>query len=114
MTLSRLLQIGAWILLIGLVVVTIEPIQFRPISALPVQLERSLAVGLIGFVFALAYPRHIVAVAFVVLGATVLLELLQVVTPTRHGRFADAVAKLIGGVGGLALGYVVNRVRHRS
>lgn len=114
MTLSRLLQISAWILLLGLVVVTIEPLQFRPISALPVQLERSLAVGIIGFVFALAYPRHLIAVALVVLGATVLLELLQLVTPTRHGRFPDAVAKLIGGVAGLAVGYVVNRIRHRS
>jgi VanZ family protein len=114
MTLQRLLQIAAWALLLGLIIVTIEPNQFRPTSTLPVPLERSLAVGLIGFVFALAYPRHLVAVGLVVLGATVLLELLQLVTPTRHGRLVDVSVKLVGGVAGLALGYLVNRVRHRN
>jgi VanZ family protein len=113
-TLKLVLRIAAWALLAGLLVVTLEPNQFRPISILPVQLERGLAVGLIGFVFALAYPRHIIAVSLIVLGATVLLEALQLVTPTRHGRLADVAVKLAGGGAGLALGYIVNRLRHRG
>lgn len=111
MTLQRFLRIAAWVLLLGLLVVTLGPDELRPVSTLPVQLERGLAVGLIGFVFALAYPRHIIAVSLVVLGATVLLELLQLGTPTRHGRLVDVAVKLAGGGAGLALGYIVNRLR---
>lgn len=114
MTLQRLLRVVAWALLIGLLVVTLEPDQFRPVSTLPLQWEHALAVALIGFVFALAYPRHIIAVSLVVLGATVLLELLQLVTPTRHGRLVDVAFKLAGGGAGLFLGYIVNRLRRRD
>ena len=57
MSLSLLLRIVAWLLLVGLVVVTVGPIAWRPISPLPVQLERATALMVIGFVFALANPR---------------------------------------------------------
>jgi len=62
-TLPLALRILAWLLLAGLVIVTIGPIQWRPISPLPTQLERAVALMLVGFVFALAYPRRIVLVA---------------------------------------------------
>jgi hypothetical protein len=75
------LRIVAWLLLAGLVVVTLSPISLRPISPLPTQVERAIALLIVGFVFALAYPRHLALVASLVLGATVVLELLQLVAP---------------------------------
>jgi VanZ family protein len=94
----------AWLLLAGLIFVTLSPINLRPISPLPTQLERAIALAIVGFVFAIAYPRHLWAVALVVLGSTVLLEILQLVQPSRHGRIIDVAVKLIGGGFGLVTG----------
>jgi apolipoprotein N-acyltransferase len=76
---------------------------------LPVQTERAVAVALVGFAFALAYPRRLWMVGLLVLGSTVLLELLQLVVATRHGRLDDALAKALGGIVGIGLGRLVNR-----
>ncbi len=111
MTLTTAWRVLAWLLLAGLIFVTLSPINLRPISPLPTQVERAIAVMLVGFVFALAYPRRFVLVAVIVLGATALLELLQLVTPSRHGGWPDVAVKLLGGSIGLVGGWLINRVR---
>jgi len=113
LSLSLLLKIAAWLLLLGLVVVTVGPIEWRPISPLPVQLERATALMVIGFVFALAYPRHWLLVAVLLVGATALLEVAQVLEPSRHGRWLDFAVKAFGGLVGLTIGYGVERLRRR-
>lgn len=114
MTTTIALRILAWLLLGALVVVTIGPIQWRPISPLPTQVERALALMIIGFVFALAYPRRILLIAILVLGTTAILEPLQVFEPSRHGRLIDALVKLAGACLGLLTGYVANRLWRRD
>jgi hypothetical protein len=112
--LTLVLRIFAWALFVGLVVVTLGPIDMRPVSPLPVQVERASAVAFIGLVFALAYPRHIVLVTILVLGSACLLEALQLIDPGRHGRLSDMLAKVAGGTVGLLCGHLVNLLRHRS
>jgi VanZ family protein len=107
-TITTLLRVIAWLLLAGLIFATLSPIDLRPVTPLPVQLERSLAVAVIGFVFAIAYPRHIWLAAALVLGAIVLLEMLQLVTPTRHGRITDAAVKVAGACVGLLAGWLIS------
>jgi len=109
-SLSFLLKCVAWLLLLGLVLVTIGPIGWRPISPLPTQLERALALMVVGIAFALAYPRHVVLVGLLLIGATALLELTQVFEPSRHGRWLDLGVKVIGGVVGLAIGRALTRL----
>ena len=104
MTRSTGLRVLAWLLLAGLIFVTLSPINLRPISPLPTQLERAIALAVVGFAFALAYPRHLWVVALLVLGSTVLLEFLQLVQPSRHGRVIDVMVKLVGGGFGRAAG----------
>ena len=113
MTSTILLRVMAWLLLAGLVFVTLSPINLRPISPLPTQLERAIALAVVGFVFALAYPRHLWVVVLLVVGSTVLLELLQLVQPSRHGRVVDVAVKLVGAGFGLAAGAVVRRLTHK-
>jgi VanZ family protein len=108
------LRLLAWLLLAGLIFVTLSPINLRPISPLPTQLERAIALAVVGAVFALAYPRHMMLVAILVLGATVLLELMQLLQPSRHGRIVDVAVKLTGALTGLAAGWLLNRFRLRN
>jgi VanZ family protein len=108
-TLKLALRVLAWLLLAGLVFVTLSPINLRPISPLPTQLERAIALAAVGFVFVLAYPRRILLVALLVLGSTVLLEVLQLASPSRHGRLIDVAVKLTGGGFGLLCGWWIDR-----
>ncbi len=113
MTLQNGLRVLAWLLLVGLVFVTLAPINLRPTTPAPTQVERIVALAVLGLVFALAYPRHIFLVALIVLGSTILLELLQLVSPSRHGRVIDVIAKLIGGGLGIGAGWLVTWLRRR-
>ena len=113
MTLNTALRVLAWLLLAGLIFVTLSPINLRPISPLPTQVERAAALMVVGFVFALAYPRRLWLVAFIVLGSTVLLEVLQLASPSRHGRLIDVAVKLVGGAAGLAAGALAARWSRR-
>lgn len=109
MSLKTFLRFLAWAALLLIVFFTLAPIQFRPESGLPVQWERLLAFVVLGFLLTVAYPRHVVLVAVVVLGAALLLELLQLVTPSRHGRVFDLAVKLAGGSAGIVAAWVIER-----
>ena len=104
---QRGLRIVAWLLLAGLIFATLSPINLRPVSPLPTQLERALALAVVGFAFVLAYPRRLWVVVLLVLGSTLLLELLQVLSPSRHGRVIDVLVKLAGGGFGIVIGTLV-------
>lgn len=114
MNLTTALRVLAWLLLAGLIFVTLSPIDLRPVSPLPTQVERAAALMVVGFAFAVAYPRHILLVAALVLCSTALLELLQLLTPSRHGRLADFAIKLAGAAVGVGVGVFASRVRPRG
>lgn len=103
---NRTVIILAWLALIVIAVVTIGPIDLRPNSGAPPQVERAVAFLIVGFLFALAYPRHIWWAVALVVCATFGLELLQNIRPDRHGREADALAKFAGAALGLGLGWL--------
>jgi VanZ family protein len=103
------LRVLAWLLLAGLIFVTLSPINLRPISLLPTQLERAMALAIVGCAFALAYPRRLPVVIVLVLGSTLLLELFQLLAPSRHGRVIDVAVKLVGGGFGIVVGTLLKR-----
>jgi hypothetical protein len=113
-TANRLLQILAWLLLVALAIVTIGPIGWRPETGLSPQIERAAALFVIGLVFGLAYPRHVVLVALLLITSTALFEVLQVLEPSRHGRVVDLAVKLVGAGIGLAVGTGLDRLRIRT
>jgi VanZ family protein len=106
---QRWLRLLAWLLLAGLIFATLSPINLRPISPLPTQLERAIALAIVGFAFAVAYPRRLPLVVALVLGSTLLLELLQLLAPSRHGRVIDVAVKLLGAGAGITLGSLLQR-----
>lgn len=109
----RLLPVLAWLLLAAVAFVTLAPIGFRPNSGFSPNVERFVTFGAVGFVFALAYPRHVWLIFAVVLGAAIAFEALQLAVQSRHGRFIDLVFKLAGGSLGIAAGVVLRRAWKR-
>ncbi len=109
MTRSNLIRLMAWGSLAAIVFVTVAPIEFRPPDPLPVELDRALAFSLVTFLFALAYPRHLVLVAALLVASAGAIELLQELSPTRHAHVSDATVKALGAAFGAALGWIVTR-----
>lgn len=94
------LRAFAWLLVAGLVVVTVVPAAERPITGLEHNYEHALAFGSVGFIFALAYWRRPVVLMLSAIAFTLALELTQIPLPTRHARledfFTDALASCVG------------------
>lgn len=100
-------RILAWIILAATIFATAASVHWRPYTVISVEIERSVAFGLMAMVFVFAYPndRRVVAIFFI-LGA-VATELLQAISPTRHPRITDALLKAMGATVGLIVGAVI-------
>jgi VanZ family protein len=59
--------------------------------------EHVIVFAFFGAIFCAAYPRRIYLVCCIVFGSAVALELLQTMTPDRHGTLVDALEKMAGG-----------------
>jgi hypothetical protein len=97
--LRKLFILAAWCALGVIVFVTLSPIGLRPQTG-SVGVERFLAYCLLGALFVMAYPQHFVRVMTFVVVVAGSLELLQHLTPDRHGHVADAAQKIAGGIAG--------------
>ncbi len=102
-----LITAAAWAFLAFIIYATISPIQDRPTLPASTGLEHTAAFAVLGLLFCLAYPRHIVLVCLIVLGGAVLLEFAQLLTPDRHGRIQDAIEKTAGGAAGIVAGRTI-------
>jgi VanZ family protein len=100
---QRVSTIAGWLALAFVVYATLSPINDRPVVA-PQHFEHFAAFALVGFAFALAYPKRLVLIAALVLISAFGLEALQLLTPDRHGRLVDAVVKAVGGLCGIGIG----------
>ncbi|GGF14565.1 hypothetical protein GCM10011321_03050 [Youhaiella tibetensis] len=98
----------AWLLLLALLYVTVSPIEWRPMTGEPANIERFAAFALVGFVFVLGYPRHWWLVLAIMVGSAFLFELAQLIAPGRHAHLKDALIKAGGGSVGIAAGVVAN------
>ncbi len=80
----------------------IRPFLFGVNMATWAHLEHAIAFLTLGSLFALAYPRRTRMVCLIVLGSAITFELLQTLTPDRHGTFFDASEKIVAGCAGIA------------
>ena len=103
----RLSAVVAWLALGFIVFATLSPLDARPSLTAP-HLEHFVAFALIGVAFAMAYPNRVLLVFVIVVGAALGLEALQLMTPDRHGRAADALMKALGGISGICIGQMAS------
>jgi VanZ family protein len=111
MTADRFSKPLAWLLLAAIIFVTVSPIGLRPHTVTSVNIDRALAYMVVGLAFAVAYPKHWMTVALLLIAGAVFIEYLQYLSPTRHARFHDAAVKAVGATVGVAIGSLFNRVR---
>ncbi len=107
--LSRLASI---FLLALIVFATLSPIGLRPHLG-DANLERALAYLLLGMALALSFPRHAIRTAFFLVGIAIVLEMLQLIDPGRHGRIEDMIVKAAAGVVGIAVIALAGRLLDR-
>jgi len=89
----------------------VKPFLFGVDMATWAHMEHAIAFLTLGGLFALAYPRRTVLVCMIVIGSAIAFELLQTVTPDRHGTLFDASEKIIAGCVGIAAVRLVQLVR---
>jgi hypothetical protein len=108
---QRSLAALGWVGLALIVYVTLCPIGSRPEVA-GVHWDHFGAFALLGFAFAVAYPRRLGFVVLIVIGSAAILELMQLITVDRHARLIDALVKEGGGICGIIVGrllYAIGR-----
>ncbi len=105
------LRAAAWLIMLFILIVTVGPIDWRPVTEEPANLERFEAYFLVGALFALAYPRHWLRVIFFTVGCAAAFELAQRIAPGRHGEVSDFLFKAAGAVVGVAAGWLLSLIR---
>ena len=92
--------------------VTLSPIGLRPVVT-GIHTEHLFAFAIVGALFGVGYPRHLLIAATLVIALAAGLEALQNLAPGRHGRLIDMDMKIAGTVIGFALAAIWNAVQKR-
>ncbi|WP_378944370.1 VanZ family protein [Mesorhizobium sp. ANAO-SY3R2] len=98
----------AWLLLAAILFVTVSPIQWRPHTHEPADVERFAAFAVVGLAFVLGYPRHWLLVTCLVVGSAFAFEVAQLLSPSRHAHIEDAIIKAAGGLAGIVAGAAIS------
>ena len=93
---------------------TIKPFLFGVDMATWAHLEHAIAFLTLGCLFAATYPRRTALVCLIVVGSALTFELLQTLTPDRHGTLFDAFEKVVAGCAGIAAVKVLQLVLARK
>lgn len=99
---TKLSRIAALVLLAIIVFVTLSPIQMRPHIA-NANVERGMAYVLLGFAVALGFPKRLYQTVIFVVCTAGVLEMIQIIDPSRHARFLDASVKAAAGIVGIVI-----------
>ncbi|WFU79112.1 VanZ family protein [Bradyrhizobium sp. CIAT3101] len=96
---QKLFPVAAWTVFGLIVLATLSPIGLRPQTG-HVGIERFAAFCALGTLYVAAYPHRFVQIIALVPAAAFTLELLQHLTPDRHGHLIDAIEKIVGALVG--------------
>jgi uncharacterized protein YqgC (DUF456 family) len=109
MTIKLFFRWAAWLLVLAIAVSTLSPIELRPTTDTPANLERFVAFAVIGVCFGLGYPRHQITILLVVIGLIGVLEVAQDLVPSRHGRLHHGFVKAAGALLGLGAAILIKK-----
>ena len=104
----------AWLVLAGIIFVTISPIGLRPHTVTTVDFDRALAYAVTGFIFVLGYPKQWKLIVLLLAFGAIAIEALQYFSPTRHARLHDGIIKGIGAAIGAMAAHALLKIRARK
>jgi hypothetical protein len=88
----------------------LAPYLMRPAMQGYAHFEHVIAFASVGALFGLAYPKRPLLAFGIVIGAAAVLEILQTMTPDRHGTLIDALEKMAGGTAGIVIARAARRL----
>src|SRR5690242_11406269 len=94
----------AWFLAATIVILTVVPPSFRPVTGLPHALEHFAMFALCGGAFGVAYRLGGVLEGAVLVAFAGAIELLQLIVPGRHARLTDFLVDAIASGVGMLIG----------
>lgn len=113
---SKLITAAAWVSITVIAYATLthvgfvysiyfklSPILMQPEMRNYAHFEHIISFVIVGMLFSFGYPRRTLLVCCIVFGGAAFLEILQTLTPDRHGRLVDALEKMAGGAAGIFL-----------
>jgi len=106
---SSLTRLAAWLVVAGLVLLSVMPPAMRPVTSAPHELEHFMSFALAGALQYLAYSGQLARWLLITLLFTAGIELLQLAVPGRHARLADFAVDALAGYIGVLIGFVVSR-----
>jgi predicted membrane protein len=107
---EKTLKTASWLIILGLVILTIVPADERPVSGLEHDWEHFVAFGLAGLTFGLAYAGHLGARCLSAVVFTLLLELSQIPLATRHARVEDFFVDAAGACLGIVVAHAFRKL----
>lgn len=120
---ARFAMVAAWVAVIAIAYATLTHVGFvytiyfklapylmRPEMQTYAHFEHVIAFACLGALFGVAYPKRPIVVCVIVLGAAAMLEIMQTMTPDRHGTWIDALEKMAGGAAGIAVARTVQQL----
>ena len=123
----RLIVAGAWASIIFIAYATLTHVGFvysiyfklapflmQPEIRTYAHLEHVLVFAIVGALFGFAYPRRTLLVCLIIFGSAAILEILQTMTPDRHGHVIDALEKMAGGAAGMFFAWSALRFGQRN
>jgi VanZ family protein len=99
-------QVLAWVLVVGILILSIVPPDSRVVTGLPRPLEHLAVFLLAGLAFVFGYPGRYLSQCVALSLFAAVIELLQVWVPGRHARLSDFIVGFAGVILGTGLGYV--------
>lgn len=121
---TRLAIVAAWVAVIAIAYATLTHVGFvyaiyfklapylmGPAMQTYAHFEHVIAFACLGALFGFAYPKRQILVCVIVFGTAALLEIMQTMTPDRHGTWIDALEKMAGGAVGIAMARTAERLR---
>jgi VanZ family protein len=84
-------RVVGWLLLAFIILLTLSPASYRPVTRIGHNLEHFLIHFALGVTFAIGYAREWWLVALGLVGLTAAVEFAQLFVPGRHARLKDLV-----------------------
>jgi VanZ family protein len=97
-------RIIAWFFVTVIVVLSLIPPNWRPLTGAPHHVEHATVFSITGFAFGLGYKQNYRFFAVLLVAFSAVLEIAQFFVPGRHARLADFITDALAACIGLLVG----------